>query len=108
MGTKIKINVNSDEDEKLFAFIGIFLPIVGFIVVLIAKNDNRYAMYYAKQGLLLGILFILFLLLGLEPTIGWIISVLGLIVILVLWIIGLIYSVSGQEKPIPFIGLLIR
>jgi len=37
------------EEGKMFAFLGVFLTIIGFVIVLLAKKDNKYAMYYAKH-----------------------------------------------------------
>ena len=31
------------EEGKIFAFLGIFLTILGFIIVLLAKKENKYA-----------------------------------------------------------------
>jgi uncharacterized membrane protein len=92
------------EDGKIFAFLGVFLGIIGFIVVMLAKKDNRYAMYYAKQGLVLTIAWMIFWVIMLIPVLGWIIGILGYILMLVLWVIGWIYALSGEQKHIPLIG----
>lgn len=93
------------EEGKVFAFLGVFLTIIGFIIVLLAKKNNKYAMYYAKQGLVLFIAWVIVAILGMIPLIGWfIILPIGYLIMLILWIIGIIYSLSGKEKPIPLIG----
>lgn len=93
------------EEAKIFAFLAIFLTIIGFIIVLIAKKDNKYAMYYAKQGLVLFIAYVIVWIAGIIPFIGWyIIWPLGLLALFILWVIGIVYAFSGEEKPIPLIG----
>ena len=96
------------EEGKIFAFLGIFLTIVGFLVVLLTKKDNKYAMHYAKQGLVLFIAYIIvgiiIMVIGWIPFIGWLITAALWIFMLVLWIIGIVYSLSGEEKDIPLIG----
>ncbi|MBW2964024.1 DUF4870 domain-containing protein [Candidatus Woesearchaeota archaeon] len=92
------------DEGKVFAFLGVFLGIIGFIVVLLAKKDNKYAMYYAKQGLVLTIAWVIIWVIAIIPIIGWIIGFLGWILLLVLWIIGWVYALGGTEKPIPIIG----
>lgn len=96
------------EEGKIFAFLGVFLTIIGFIIVLLAKKDNKYAMYYAKQGLVLFIAWIIVWLIAMVlifiPIIGWLIMMLLYICMLILWIIGWINALSGKEKPIPIIG----
>lgn len=93
------------EEGKAFAFLGVFLTIVGFIIVLLAKKDNKYAMYYAKQGLVLFIAYMIVWVAGMIPIIGWfVIWPIGFILLLILWIIGIVNSLSGEKKPIPLIG----
>ena len=96
------------EEGKVFAFLGVFLTLIGFLIVLLAKKDNKYAMYYAKQGLGLFIaylvVFVAAWILIFIPIIGWLIMFLLYILLFVLWIIGIVYSLSGEMKPIPLIG----
>ena len=94
------------DDGKLFAFLGVFLTTIGFLIVLLAKKDDKYAMYYAKQGLVLFIAVVIVSIVGsIIPLIGWfIILPVGNLILLILWIIGWINALSGKEKPIPLIG----
>ncbi len=101
-----------DSDSRLYALIGVALLILGYIIVMLSRKEDKYAMYYAKQGLILfiacviawavswALLWVPFI----GVVIGWIINVL----LLVLWIIGVIYSLSGEEKEIPVIGTFAR
>lgn len=91
-------------DGKAFAFLGVFLTVIGFIIVILAKKDNKYAMYYAKQGLVLFIAYVIIWIIGMIPVLGWIVAILGSILLLILWIIGIAYSLSGEMKPIPIVG----
>lgn len=106
------VNKKEIEDGKLFAFLGIFLTVVGFLIALLAKKDNKYVMHYAKQGLVLFIAYmavgIVIMIIGWIPIIGWLITAALWIFMLVLWIIGIIYSLSGEEKDIPIIGELAK
>ncbi len=104
------------DDDKVFAFLGVFLTVIGFLVVMLAKKDSKYAMFYGKQGLVLFIAWIVAwvasLILGaifaFLPVFGWVLSLLVSLAVsagmFILWIIGLIYSLSGEMKPIPIIG----
>ena len=91
-------------ENKVWAFIGIFLGIVGFIIVLLAKRDSKYAMFYAKQGLVLTIAFVIVSFAGMIPILGVIIEGIGSLIFFVLWIVGLVYSLSGKMKDIPLVG----
>ena len=94
------------EDSKIYGFLGVFLPIIGLIIIMLTKKDDKYAMYYAKQGLMLGIVWILvgviarFLLFSVS-FLYWIISA----AMWILWIIGWVYALQGEMKPIPLIGV---
>lgn len=97
-----------EDDSKVFAFLGVFLSVVGFVIVLLAKKDDKYAMHYGKQGLMLFFAYIaayiIALIFAFVPVIGRALSTIVWILLLVLWIIGIVYSLSGKEKQIPLIG----
>ena len=92
------------DDDKMWGLIGFALGLIGFIIVLLVKKDNEYAMFYAKQGLVLTIVSIVGSVIGIIPFLGWVISFAVSIAVLVLWIMGIIYSLSGQKKDVPIIG----
>jgi len=101
-----------DDESKGFAFLGIFLTVIGFLIVFLTRNKDRYAMFYAKQGL---VLFIGFMIASAVhwvfawiPIVGWIVYTATWVIVLVLWVQGLFYSLSGKEKNIFLIGELAR
>jgi uncharacterized membrane protein len=93
-------------ESKLFAFLSYFFGFIGFIIVLLARKNDKYAMYHAKQSLVLNISAIIIYVCGwFIPVIGWfIILPLGYLFIAILWIIGIIRALTGSEKPLPWIG----
>ncbi|MFH1972911.1 MAG: hypothetical protein ABIJ18_05550 [archaeon] len=107
------VKKSSADDDKIFAFLGVFLTIIGFIIVILTKKDSRYAMYYAKQGLILGIIWILVwivmailsVMLAFIPIAGPMIAMLIWAVVgiglLIIWLISWINALSGQMKPMP-------
>jgi len=107
-----KIIIKDNSDSKLFAFLGVFLTVIGYIIVMLARKDDKYAMYYAKQGLVLFIAWIIAAvaswIVGWIPVAGQIIGYVLNAVILAFWIIGIIYSLSDKEKEIPIIGEFAR
>jgi uncharacterized membrane protein len=103
------------DDSKIFAFLGVFLTIIGFLIVLLTRKEDKYAMYYAKQGLVLFIAFVVVQLLGWVAVVGLFVvpliaGLIGLVlwilyvVLVVLWVLGIVNAFSGKEKPIPIIG----
>ena len=98
-------------DSKLFAFLAVLLSVVGFIIALVAKRDDKYVMFYAKQSLILFMAGIVVKVL----TVLLAITIIGLIAVPIVWviyailfIIALVNSISGQEKEIPWIGKYAR
>ena len=58
------------EEGKAFAFLAIFLGLIGFLIVLLTKKENKYAMFYAKQSLILSIVWIVGSLIIWIPIVG--------------------------------------
>jgi uncharacterized membrane protein len=110
-GGKMAKNVKEEKsasDTKLFAFLATFFSIIGFIIALIAKKENKYVMYYAKQSLVVFIASIIVWFFGWIfwqiPTIGWTIMQALNLIVFILWLISWIYALSGQMKPVPIVG----
>jgi len=97
-----------EDDARIFAFLAVFLSIIGFIIALLGKKNDLYVMYYAKQSLILFMLIVIikvfsFVIL-LFPIIGQIMYYASWTLVTMLWIIGSLYALSGEKKPIPLIG----
>jgi len=96
------------DDKILFAFLAAFLSIIGFVVALIIKRDDKYVMHYAKQSLVIFIIgaisSILTSILGWIPIIGWIISTALGIIVFIIWLLSWIYALSGEQKTIPIVS----
>ena len=84
------------------------IPILGFILVLLARKKDTYTQFYAKQGLMLGlacfitqaILIVLIITMPLVPLVG--------LLTLILWIISFVNANSGSMKPTPIIGNIMK
>lgn len=92
------------DDSKLFAFLAVLLSVVGFIIALLAKRDNKYVMFYAKQSLVLFIAWLIAGVISIVPIIGWIAGSVLYVIVFVIWIIALVNSLSGKEKETPIVG----
>jgi len=107
MPKKQKEVKGKEDDSKLFAFLAVLLSVLGFIIALLAKREDKYVMFYAKQSLILFIagIFAKILTVLLAITIVGIIAIPFVwIIYIVLWILALVNSLSGKEKEIPWIG----
>ena len=91
----------------LCAILAWFFPI-GLIWFFVddKMRKNKFAEFHVKQSLVLAIASLIINVVGaIIPILGWfIILPIGGLMILVLWIIGLVRSISGSTKPLPIIG----
>lgn len=83
-----------------------YLWIIGFVIALILNNEkkNPFASFHLRQSL--GIIVTWIAVWGVMsllnvPALAWILE-LGLFV---LWILGFISALQGEEKPVPLLGL---
>ena len=87
--------------SKTFAFLAVFLWIIGVVIALIFKRNDPYVMHYAKQSLVITIVLIIaisgIVLLPLMWVVLW-------ISIIVLWVLAWLYALSGEERDIPILG----
>lgn len=95
----------SMDDGKTMAIIA-YITIFGLIIAFIMNNDkkNPFTAFHIRQSLGLGLLGIALSVLSYIPFIGWIVSILGTIFLVVLWVMGLISAVNGEKKPVPILG----
>src|SRR3989344_2232225 len=106
MAKKIKKeNKKQEEGErKLFAFLAVFLTIIGFVIALIVKRDDKYVMFYAKQGLVLFIALVIAKGSSIIPVVGDFTSVVLLVLFTVIWILTWINALSGEMRNTWLIG----
>ncbi len=92
------------EEGKIWAFIGYWGIL--FLVPLLGKKDNKFALFHGKQGLVLFIFWIIVVwILGFIPIIGWFIfRPLGWLICVILAIIGMVKSLQGQYWKMPVLG----
>jgi len=97
------------EDGKAFAILSYalsFISIPFFLVPLIMRN-NSFALFHAKQCLMIWLAGIAVGVVGGILTvvcIGVILLLVGGIFLLVLNVMGLLNAIQGQTKPLPLIG----
>jgi uncharacterized membrane protein len=79
---------------------------IGWIIAIIIHSNNKSEIgaYHLRQSLgilLTGVVlcFVLWI-----PILGWIVSTVGFIALLVFWIMGIISAVNGEMKPVPVLG----
>lgn len=99
-------------DSKTIALIS-YLTLIGWIVAFVMHGNNKTSLgvFHLRQSaflmlLAIGLYTIQYLLLFI-PHIGWMLSILfGIsgLGLFILWIMGLLSAINGEEKPLPVFG----
>jgi len=89
-------------DKKTTGIIA-YITWVGLIIAYFA-GDKEGAKFHINQALVIWLGYIVSFVIGLIPFIGWILSAVLSIFLLVCFILGLIYACQEEEKEVPLIG----
>ncbi len=87
---------------------GLLCYLVGFvtgIVFMIIEKESKFVRFHAMQSIFVsGALFVIQIILGFVPYVGWIISILVSLLGLILWIICMLKAYQGELFKLPVIG----
>lgn len=99
-------DVEATKGLAWLSYIGIL-----FLVPMLVNKDSQYTKFHVNQGI---VLFIFEIVAGIAsgilsfiPFIGWMISGLLSLALLVLAILGIVNSLQGNAKPLPVIGNIV-
>jgi uncharacterized membrane protein len=107
------------QSSRYLAFISYLLSLPGALFVLLARHDDPFGVYHARQSLRLVIIGIaapiiwavLAWIFAWIPLVGGMLGVVlfALVIatyvgIAISWIAGMIYSLKGQVRPMPLFG----
>ncbi|NRF37418.1 hypothetical protein [Pedobacter foliorum] len=107
---------NQSYDGKTIALIS-YLTVIGWVIAFVMHGNNKTSLgtFHLRQSaflMVLGIgIYALQFIFIFIPYIGWALSILlGILGIglFILWILGLIAAISGEEKPLPLFGSKIQ
>jgi uncharacterized membrane protein len=96
---------NQTTSDKAIAIIA-YITIFGLIIAFILNQDKKdpFGSFHIRQALGIFISGIALSVVAMVPVIGWVAAVIGSLLILVLWIMGLINAINGNMKPVPVLG----
>ncbi|MDH4358791.1 MAG: hypothetical protein OEV37_02500 [Candidatus Berkelbacteria bacterium] len=81
-----------------------YLGILVLIPLLTDAKNDPFVKFHIKQGIVLLIFDIIISVIIAIPVIGWVVGTIGWILVLILFIMGIVNAVGGQEKELPVIG----
>lgn len=99
-------NVKSNHDEGKTTAIIAYITIIGLIIAFVKNNkeEDPFASFHIRQMLGISITGLALTFINIIPILGTIISLIGILFIIILWIVGLISAVNGEEKKVPILG----
>ena len=85
-----------------------YITIIGWIIAFLA-GDKEGAQFHLNQSLVINLAslinnLVLSRILALIPVVGWIVSLVISIALLVFWILGLVAAIKEEEKEVPVLG----
>ena len=101
---------SSAASEDKTAAILSYLTLIGFIIAIIlhGSKKTRLGAYHLRQalGLILTAIGvgIAATVVAFIPFVGWIVGLCSWIGLVVLWVMGLLAAINGEQKPVPLLG----
>ena len=83
-----------------------YITLVGLIVAFVMNNDKKqpFASYHIRQAVGLNVTGLALSVINVIPVLGWIVSVIGLFVLLYMNIMGIVNALNKKETPLPILG----
>ncbi|MCX6791451.1 MAG: hypothetical protein NT149_00210 [Candidatus Gottesmanbacteria bacterium] len=92
-------------NENLLAAASYLLGFVTGIIILLVEKQNKFVRFHAMQStILFGGIFIVNIVLGFIPILGWIVGLLLSFVAFILWIVLMWKSFQGEMYKVPYVG----
>lgn len=98
-----KVDIISE--GKTIAIIA-YITFIGLIIafVLNIEKKNSFALYHIRQSLGLVLVALVLGIVNIIPILGWVVSIVGSVILLIMWISGLMSALNGKEKPVFLLG----
>lgn len=94
-------------EDKTVAIVA-YLTLIGFLVAIIIHMNKKTKLgaFHLRQMLGFILSWLAVIILIIIPIIGWILLPIFYLFMIVCWIMGLIAAINGQMKPMPIVGPL--
>jgi len=93
----------SEQKKEHNTAMAVVAYILFFVPLLTDAKNDPFVKYHVKQGLVLFIAYVIVMTISWMPFFYWF-AWIFYVALLVLFIIGIMHAVNGEEKPLPFIG----
>lgn len=98
-------NLGAETEGKNIAIIA-YITLIGLIIAFIMNNDKKapLASYHIRQCVGLLVTGLALSLVNVIPILGWLVSIIGSLVMIYMWIVGLLNAINAKQKPLPILG----
>lgn len=105
--------------KRHLAFIAYLVPVLGWLYVLLFEKKDGFAVYHAKQAMMLTITAVVTPLIWAVaawilvwiPFLGGVLAaslftlvILAYLSLVVIWVVGMVNALQTKEKPLPVVG----
>ena len=90
-------------DNKLFAVLPYFMLIYGIIIALLCR-ESAFTKFHAKNAIRLKIAAFLALIPSIIPILGWFVTLVLYLILVVIHIIAIVNCFQGKAKELPIVG----
>ena len=105
MANDIKTKTALGIDENIEGLLCYVLGWITGIVFLVLEKENKFVRFHAMQSLATFlVLFIILVIIGMIPVVGWVISILISIFMLLLWLFLMYKAFKGERYKLPIVG----
>lgn len=91
-------------DNRLFAILPYLFSCIAGIIVGIYVKDSEFVKFHIKNSIRIDITVLLLLVICIVPFIGWVVAIIGLLVLGVIDIIAIVWAFQGKAKELPIIS----
>ena len=96
---------SSKGNENLMAAASYLLGFVTGIIFLLVEKESKFVRFHAMQStILFGGIFILNIVLGFVPLLGWLVGLILSFAAFVLWIVCMWKAFQGEMFKVPYVG----
>jgi uncharacterized membrane protein len=92
-------------NENLMGAVSYLLGFITGIILLLVEKQSKFVRFHAMQStILFGGIFIVNIVLGFIPILGWLVGLLLSFVAFILWIVCMWKAFQGEMYKVPFVG----
>jgi uncharacterized membrane protein len=105
METKDQGKTSIGMEANVAALLSYLLGFITGIIFYVLEKDNKFVRFHAMQSIVVfAFLFVINIIAGLLPVIGWAISALVGVTGIILWILLMIKAYQGEYLKLPVAG----